>query len=52
MTTIKVSKSLRDRLHRLADHAAALDVTNDQRHFRTLRPLWGATAFTLLPFDE
>jgi hypothetical protein len=27
-------------------------LTLDQRHFRVLRPLWGADAFTLLPFDE
>ncbi|HEV2344977.1 MAG TPA: PIN domain-containing protein [Actinocrinis sp.] len=27
-------------------------LTLDQRHFRVLRPLWGANAFTLLPFDE
>lgn len=27
-------------------------LTLDQRHFRVLRPLWGAGAFTLLPFDE
>jgi hypothetical protein len=46
------------------DHAAALDVINrdaddsdyigitDQRHFRRLRPLWGADYFTLLPYDS
>jgi hypothetical protein len=27
-------------------------LTLDQRHLRVLRPLWGANAFTLLPFDE
>jgi uncharacterized protein len=27
-------------------------LTLDQRHFRVLRPLWGAEAFTLLPFDQ
>ncbi len=27
-------------------------LTLDQRHFRVLRPLWGADAFTLLPFDK
>lgn len=27
-------------------------LTLDQRHFRVLRPFWGADAFTLLPFDE
>ena len=27
-------------------------LTLDQRHFRVLRPLWGADAFTLLPFDD
>ncbi|WP_067471218.1 PIN domain-containing protein [Nocardia amamiensis] len=26
-------------------------VTLDQRHFRRLVPLWGAAAFTLLPYD-
>jgi predicted nucleic acid-binding protein len=26
-------------------------VTLDQRHFRQLRPLWGADHFTLLPYD-
>jgi predicted nucleic acid-binding protein len=25
--------------------------TVDQRHFRAVRPLWGATSFRLLPFD-
>jgi len=27
-------------------------LTLDQRHFRVLRPLWGASSFTLLPLDE
>lgn len=27
-------------------------VTLDQRHFRQLVPLWGATAFTVLPYDS
>jgi uncharacterized protein len=27
-------------------------LTLDQRHFRVLRPLWGANSFTLLPLDE
>lgn len=27
-------------------------LTLDQRHFRRLRPLWGADHFTLLPFDS
>lgn len=27
-------------------------LTHDQRHFRLLRPLWGAKSFTLLPFDH
>ena len=26
-------------------------LTLDQRHFRQLRPLWGANHFTLLPYD-
>jgi predicted nucleic acid-binding protein len=26
-------------------------MTLDQRHFRVLRPLWGADYFTLLPYD-
>jgi len=26
-------------------------LTLDQRHFRRLRPLWGADYFTLLPYD-
>ncbi|MQY24944.1 PIN domain-containing protein [Nocardia aurantia] len=26
-------------------------MTLDQRHFRTLRPLWGFSAFVLLPYD-
>ena len=26
-------------------------LTLDQRHFRRLRPLWGASHFTLLPYD-
>lgn len=26
-------------------------LTLDQRHFRTLRPLWGFDHFVLLPFD-
>lgn len=27
-------------------------LTLDERHFRTLAPLWGAAAFTLLPADS
>jgi uncharacterized protein len=27
-------------------------LTLDQRHFRRLRPLWGAAHFSLLPFDS
>jgi predicted nucleic acid-binding protein len=27
-------------------------LTLDQRHFRRLRPLWGAAYFTLLPYDS
>jgi uncharacterized protein len=27
-------------------------LTLDQRHFRRLRPLWGAEYFTLLPYDS
>lgn len=27
-------------------------LTLDQRHFRRLRPLWGADYFSLLPFDS
>lgn len=27
-------------------------LTLDQRHFRKLRPLWGADHFALLPFDD
>jgi predicted nucleic acid-binding protein len=27
-------------------------LTLDQRHFRRLRPLWGADHFTLLPYDS
>lgn len=27
-------------------------LTLDQRHFRSLAPLWGAPAFTLLPADD
>lgn len=27
-------------------------LTLDERHFRTLPPLWGAAAFTLLPADS
>ena len=26
-------------------------LTLDQRHFRALRPLWGADYFTILPYD-
>jgi hypothetical protein len=53
MTTIKVPKATRDRLHRLAaaDGLTRL-LTLDQRHFRRLRPLWGADHFTLLPYDS
>ncbi|RDI66123.1 PIN domain-containing protein [Nocardia pseudobrasiliensis] len=37
----------------LADryHTTTL-LTLDQRHFRQLAPLWGASSFTLLPFDK
>lgn len=36
----------------LADrHHTTTIVTPDQRHFRRLRPLWGASHFTLLPYD-
>jgi len=36
----------------LADrHRTTTILTLDQRHFRRLRPLWGASHFTLLPFD-
>ena len=36
----------------LADrHRTTTILTLDQRHFRRLRPLWGATHFTLLPYD-
>lgn len=27
-------------------------MTLDQRHFRVLRPLWGADYFTILPYDD
>jgi predicted nucleic acid-binding protein len=27
-------------------------LTLDQRHFRRLRPLWGADYITLLPYDS
>lgn len=27
-------------------------LTLDQRHFRTVRPLWGASAFRLHPNDD
>jgi predicted nucleic acid-binding protein len=27
-------------------------MTLDQRHFRVLRPLWGADHFTILPYDD
>ena len=60
-TTIKVPKATRDRPHRLAaaDGVTLLTdryrttrlLTLDQRHFRRLRPLWGADHFTLLPYD-
>lgn len=36
----------------LADrYRTALILTLDQRHFRRLRPLWGAGHFTVLPYD-
>jgi len=36
----------------LADHYRTTRLlTLDQRHFRRLRPLWGADHFTLLPYD-
>lgn len=36
----------------LADRYRTADIlTLDQRHFRALRPLWGADHFTLLPYD-
>jgi predicted nucleic acid-binding protein len=37
----------------LADrHHTTTILTLDQRHFRRLRPLWGADHFTLLPYDS
>jgi predicted nucleic acid-binding protein len=37
----------------LADrHRTTTILTLDQRHFRRLRPLWGADHFTLLPYDS
>jgi predicted nucleic acid-binding protein len=37
----------------LADHYRTTDLlTLDQRHFRKLRPLWGADHFILLPYDR
>lgn len=37
----------------LADrHRTTTILTLDQRHFRRLRPLWGADYFTLLPYDS
>lgn len=36
----------------LADrHRTTAILTLDQRHFRRLRPLWGADHFTVLPYD-
>ena len=36
----------------LADrHRTTTILTLDQRHFRRLRPMWGAGHFTLLPYD-
>ncbi|WP_084959383.1 PIN domain-containing protein [Thermoactinospora rubra] len=36
----------------LADRYRTTSIaTLDQRHFRTLRPLWGASHFTVLPYD-
>ena len=36
----------------LADrHRTTTMLTLDQLHFRRLRPLWGASHFTLLPYD-
>jgi uncharacterized protein len=36
----------------LADrHRTTTILTLDQRHFRRLRPLWGSSHFTLLPYD-
>lgn len=37
----------------IADHYRTTTVaTLDQRHFRVMRPLWGAKHFTLLPYDS
>ena len=37
----------------LSDRYRTTDLlTLDQRHFRKLRPLWGADHFTLLPYDH
>ena len=37
----------------LADrHRTTTILTLDQRHFRRLRPQWGASHFTLLPYDS
>ena len=37
----------------LADHLGIIDIaTLDERHFRAVRPLAGATAFRLLPMDR
>jgi len=37
----------------LADrHRTTTILTLDQRHFRGLRPLWGASHFTVLPYDR
>lgn len=36
----------------VADHFRTTTLlTLDQRHFRTLEPLWGAAAFRILPYD-
>ena len=37
----------------LADRCRTTRILSlDQRHFRRLRPLWGAEYFTLLPYDR
>ncbi|WP_163508234.1 hypothetical protein [Fodinicola acaciae] len=37
----------------LADHYRTTTLASlDQRHFRAMRPLWGAKHFTLLPYDD
>ncbi|MFT4043615.1 MAG: PIN domain-containing protein [Gordonia sp. (in: high G+C Gram-positive bacteria)] len=34
------------------DHRTLHLFTVDQRHFRSIAPLWGGASFRLLPFDE